>query len=276
MTVDLQQQADSARQTTDSQSGIPQRTNWLFQWFHWYSKRYVRKHFHAVRVAHPGYPTQIDNGPTLVVMNHPSWWDAMVPFCLVELFPASMEHFAAIDARALLKYPFFSRLGFFGIEPDSVTGAKTFLRVGGNILSQPGRCVWVTGQGRFADVRSRPVDLRSGVGHLAARMQQGYVLPLAVEYPFWTERTPEAAFRFGTPLSIDCHKELSGKAWTALIEDELTRTMDQLAVDCQSRDDSRFQTLALGRSGVGGVYDQWRRLIHRLRGKPFDPSHGNF
>ncbi len=32
-------------------------------------------------------------------------------------------------------------------------------------------------------------------------------------------------------------------------------------------------TLLAGRSGVGGVYDQWRRLKSWARGRRFDPSH---
>ena len=35
-----------------------------------------------------------------------------------------------------------------------------------------------------------------------------------------------------------------------------------------------FRTVVLGRTGVGGVYDLWRRLKAAVTGQPFDPSHG--
>src|SRR5207237_12126 len=141
------------------------------------------------------------------------------------------------------------------------------------ILSQPGRVFWVTAQGRFTDVRERPLGLRSGVGHLAARLDRGVVVPLAIEYAFWNERTPEALARFGEPLRIAHHPGLGGKEWTRLIEDALTRTLDTLSVEAISRDPDRFTELVSGRVGVGGVYDLWRRLKAWARGERFDPSH---
>jgi 1-acyl-sn-glycerol-3-phosphate acyltransferase len=207
-------------------------------------------------------------------MNHPSWWDAMTPIALFDQFPRGFEQFAAIDARAVEQYGFFKRLGFFGIDPSSVRGAATFLRIGEAILSQPKRAVWVTAQGQFTDARVRPLNLRSGVGHLAARMARGFVVPIAIEYPFWNERTPEALFRIGTPLDVTEFSELSGKEWTARIESALTDAMDGLAADAMTRDPARFTTIIGGTVGVGGMYDRWRRLKSWVSGKKFDPSHG--
>ena len=162
---------------------LPPRWNWMYRWFRRYSVRYIRKHFHALRVSNGSAAIPADDAPLLVVLNHPSWWDPLTCFALLDLFP-NREHFAAIDAEAVRKYRFFSRLGFFGVDTTSLRGAAEFLRTGESILREPSRTVWVTAQGRFADVRVRPLDLRSGVGHLAARIERGYVLPLAVEYTY--------------------------------------------------------------------------------------------
>ena len=37
---------------------------------------------------------------------------------------------------------------------------------------------------------------------------------------------------------------------------------------------ARFVTLQTGRLGVGGIYDQWRRLKALARGETFDAAHG--
>lgn len=267
---------------------LPARWPWLFRGFRKYGGNYLRKHFHAVRLANAGAPVPAGDAPVLVVMNHPSWWDALTPLALLDRFPATVEHFAAIDARAFAKYGFFKRVGFFGVDTQSVRGAAAFLRTGEAILSVPNRVVWVTAQGQFTDVRVRPLNLRSGVGHLAARMATsvpghpggrdvpagGFVLPVGVEYPFWNERTPEALIRIGTPLNVADGAGLSGKAWTAKIEAALTETLDALAADALTRDPARFTTLLGGTVGVGGVYDRWRRLKAWATRTKFDASHG--
>jgi hypothetical protein len=165
-----------------------------------------------------------------------------------------------MEAAALAKYRFFGRLGLFGIEPGTARGARRFLAASQEILARPATALWVTAGGTFADPRLRPVRLRPGLGHLLARMQSGVVLPLALEYPFWEERLPEALARFGEPLRIGAAPR-SPDAWTALLESRLEATQDALAADALARDPERFETLVGGAAtGVGGVYDLWRRF----------------
>ncbi len=260
-------------EATQRRSALPRRWPWLIACFRRYALRYVRKHFHAVRLSLSGgtFPP-ISAEPVLVVLNHPSWWDPMIGIVLASLC-RERDHFAAIDARAVERYAFFRRLGFVGVDPGSVRGAATFLRMGSDILSAPNRVFWVTAQGRFNDVRRRPLALQPGAGHLAARLDRGIVLPVALEYAFWTERTPEALVRVGEPLRVADHPGLSGKTWLGLIEDALTSNLDTLNAETMTRDSGRFRVVLAGRSGVGGVYDLWRRAKAWGRGERFDPSH---
>ncbi|QDU21187.1 lysophospholipid acyltransferase family protein [Urbifossiella limnaea] len=252
---------------------LPRRWPWLVRGFRRYVRRYVRKHVHAVRLAKAGSAFPPPGEPVLVVLNHPAWWDPLVGVVLSDAF-AGRDQFAAIDSTALRQYRVFGRLGFVGVDTTSFRGAAEFLRVGQLILSEPNRVLWVTAQGRFSDVRERPLALRSGVGHLAARLGRGVVLPLALEYAFWAERTPEALARVGEPIRVADHAGLDGKAWTRLVEERLTHTLDALNADAMTRDPARFTTVLGGSAGVGGVYDGWRRLKALLTGRRFDPSHG--
>ncbi|MBX9624782.1 MAG: lysophospholipid acyltransferase family protein [Gemmataceae bacterium] len=251
---------------------LPRRWPWLLRGFRKYARRYARKHFHAVRVSKTSHPFPPAAEPVLVVLNHPSWWDPLVALILAGEFTAH-AHFGAIDAVAVERYGFFKRLGFIGVDTHSLRGATEFLRVGAAILSEPGRAFWVTAQGRFTDPRVRPLGLRSGVGHLAARLERGAVVPVAFEYPFWDERTPEVLIRVGEPVRVADRPGLDGKEWTAVIEAALTRTADDLAADAMTRDPARFTSLVGGRTGIGGVYDLWRRAKALARGERFDPSH---
>lgn len=266
-------EAAPARERAQSCTELPGRWFWLMRLFRCYAVRYVRKQFHAVRLSASGstFPQNCGD-PLLIVLNHPSWWDPMIGIVLSSLIE-DRDQFAAIDAVAMTRYAFFKRLGFVGVDTQSLRGAAEFLRTGTTILAQPDRVFWVTAQGRFSDARQRPLALQAGVGHLAARLGRGIVLPVALEYAFWTERTPEALIRVGEPLRIDNHTGLSGKEWLALIEDALTRNLDVLNAETMTRDPARFHDLLAGRSGVGGIYDLYQRFRAALRGESFNPAH---
>lgn len=252
---------------------LPQRWLWLLRGFRKYVHRYLRKHFHAVRLSKSGDSfSPAPAGPLLLVLNHPSWWDPLVCLALSERL-TGRDQFAAIDAAAVERYGFFKRLGFVGVDSTSLRGAAAFIRTGLTVLSQPDRVFWVTAQGRFADVRQRPLGIQSGVGHLAARLTQGSVVPVALEYAFWNESTPEALVRIGQPIRVEGHPGRSAQEWTTAIELALTETLDGLSADAVARDPARFIDLVSGQTGVGGVYDLWRRMKSWARGRRFDPSH---
>ena len=58
-----------------------------------------------------------------------------------------------------------------------------------------------------------------------------------------------------------------------LLEQSLEQTMDALADESMFRDPELFDTLVLGKAGVGGVYDQWRRWRAMRAGKIVRLSH---
>ena len=82
-------------------------------------------------------------------------------------FPGSSS-FAPIDEQMLERYRLFKRLGFFGIKPDSTSGALAFIRRVDSILSSPNSMLWLTPQGRFADARERPPRLNPASAQLQA------------------------------------------------------------------------------------------------------------
>ena len=253
---------------------IPEISPRLFALFARYGERYISRSFHAVRLSRIQRPdTEALRGrPLVVYLNHPSWWDPMICLLLAtRLFP-DRRHYAPIEAAALSKYRFFEKLGFFGVEPG-LRGARRFLEVGGEIVEQPGSVLWITAAGRFTDPRERPVRLRPGLGHLVCRMKEGFVLPLALEYPFWEERFPEALARFGRAVTIE-ETSMRPSDWTEVLGSWLESAQDELAAEALARDPSRFETLLGGRAGVGGTYDLWRRFKSKLRGESFQSAHG--
>jgi 1-acyl-sn-glycerol-3-phosphate acyltransferase len=245
----------------------------LLRAFGAYAECYLRRHFRAVRIS--GAVRVPAGKPLLVVLNHPSWWDPLIALMLARrLFP-ERRHFAPIDAEALQRYRFFARLGFFGIQKGTAAGAARFLRVGQTILSQPDSALWVTAQGTFADPRLRPVQLLGGTGHLLAGVSDAIVLPVALEYPFWEEKYPEALIRLGDAIAVHGAGSTSAPEWTSTLSKALEQTQDLLAADATTHNASAFEILIAGSAGVGGVYDLWRFLSTLVRGERFRRAHGS-
>jgi 1-acyl-sn-glycerol-3-phosphate acyltransferase len=271
---------------------LPERSPLYISFFGFAFRWYVGRNFHALRLSRAGRFAAPPPGPLIVVLNHPSWWDPAVCTVLAEEIFPGRPAYVPIDAAMLEQYRMFAKMGYFGIEPRGARGAMTFLRTAEAVLQNPDHMLWLTAQGRFTDPRERPPGLRPGIGHLAGRLGRGHVLPLAIEYPFWNERFPEALVRFGEPIPLAgtdltpgrggsvggqpiplAGTDRSARDWTAAIEDALAQTQDALAGQAMRRDPAEFDTLVGGRVGVGGVYDLWRRLRAGFSGRVFRPGH---
>jgi 1-acyl-sn-glycerol-3-phosphate acyltransferase len=236
-----------------------------------YSGSYVRRHFHSLRILKTAMPPRDCVRPLVIYLNHAAWWDPLVCLLLAREFVADRESFAPIDSAMFARYGFFRRLGFFGIEPCTAHGARTFLRTAHAILASSARALWLTPQGRFMDVRERPLRLEDGLGALASREPDATFVPLAIEYAFWAEPLPEILVAFGEPILP--RKPQTPSTWTRTFTEALEAAQDELAARSCQRDPADWLTLSRGRTGVGAIYDAWRRLRARLRGEAFLTEH---
>lgn len=245
-----------------------------FAFFRFIFRRFSRRHLRAARVAQWGLPPPDDpSRPLVVYANHPSWWDGMA-FMLYStaLFPGR-RMFIPMEAKALSRYGFMRRLGVFGVEQHSARGAVAFLRTAQAVLAEPRHMLWMNAPGRFMDVRERPVPIAPGLVRMAELAPGARFLPMALEYPFWSERAPEMLAAFGPPLEGAALAPMDRAARAEALARALEAAMDRLAADAMARDPARFRFVLRGREGMGGVWQGWRRLQAALRGVPFDPRH---
>lgn len=238
-----------------------------------YCRRYVRRNFHALRILKSGLPPRDSARPIVIYLNHASWWDPLVCLLLAREFFPDRKSFAPIDAAMLKRYGFFKRLGFFGIEPHTQSGARTFLRTTHALLASPLNAVWLTPQGRFVDVRQRPLQLEEGLGALAVREPGAVFVPLALEYSFWTEPRPEILVSFGEPIIPGAAPERLGGEWTRTLGNALETVQDELALRSARRDSNQWITLNRGKSGVNAIYNGWRWLRAQVHGEKFQSDH---
>ena len=272
---------------------VPRISRQLLGWFRWFVKGYLNKHFHAIAINRQSLQAIkfSDTDALVVYANHASWWDPLIAIYLAErLFP-QFAMYAPIDAEALAKYRLFGSMGFFGVEQQSQRGARDFLNVADAILRRPAASLWLTPEGRFADVRDEAAELMPGLAHLAWKLtnrqpaESNFVepqtaggrvwfLPVAVEYPFWEERHPELLVWFGRPIDVAQFARQSKPEITLDLTDRLRIAQRELAQASIARDVSPFDVIGSGRGGTFFIYDWWHKLTGRLSGRQTSINHG--
>ncbi len=230
--------------------------------FSWYTRRLFAKKFHAVRAT----TTTLDlvreagthEGPLIVLLNHSSWWDPLVPVLIAQAWlPAQRSACAPMDIEQLRKFAFFRRAGLFGINPDDARSYPALVAYVRERFEREDRAtLWITPQGGFADVRE-PVRMRPGAAAIAARTPRVRVLSLAIEYGFWLDQKPEV---FVHVASVKAPSNPSTPHWHAAMEVTMNTGSQHLSRLVIARESSAFATLVGTGTSVHPVYDWWLRL----------------
>ncbi len=242
---------------------LPTISPWFLRFFARYSSRYLKRHFHALRLLRAAGPPNETDAPLIVFLNHASWWDPLVCLFLARQFFGGRDCYAPMEETALARYRFFRRLGFFPVEIGTRRGAAQFLGSSRAVLERSTSALFLTPQGRFADVRA-PLALAPGLEHLAALSPDALFVPLAIEYSFWEERKPEVLLAFG-----EARPAAEGEPLAARLEEMQKR----LAAAAQARSPNEWKILLRASSGVNRPYDLWRWARARLRGEAFRADH---
>lgn len=242
--------------------------------FTFYFRRYLTKHLNALRVPLWGAPRVPAGAPVVLYTNHPAWWDAATYILAADHWFRDRQSYAPIDAEMLATYGFMKRIGAYGIDLESSRGAAHFLAASADILSHDDAVIFLAAQGRFMDVRTRPIGLRAGVARLPEIAPHALFVPLAMEYQFWEQRGAEAFCAFGEPETGESLLALDRETRRERLEQRLTALLDRLSQDVQSRDPARFETIVSGEAGVGGVYGTWKRLLAAMKGERYVAAHG--
>lgn len=252
---------------------LPDSKAWLVDGFCRYTHRMVSKRFTAFGVQFAQSPEALAPKSQAVVIyaNHVSWWDPISAMLLRKSYFPDRILYAPIDAQALKAYRIFSKMGFFGIQLDRLSGASDFLKASRAILAEPRSSLWVTPEGRFVDCRDHSQTLMPGLAHLAANVPSVSFVPLALEYPFWEEPRPMIAARFGNPIVFDGNP--SKQECSEQLEVALRQTQRDLAEAVMRRQAEAFEYLIAPRAARTSWYDTVRAWVAWYHGHPFDPRH---
>ncbi len=251
----------------------PQVSRKVLALFQFYISWFVPRHFHAVRIAHASrFPASAK--PLIVCINHASWWDPLLILLLTRHLAPGRIAFAPMEAEALEHYGFFRKLGAFPVDNTSNRAAAHFLRQAAAVLRQPGAILWMTPEGRFTDIRQRPVTWKPGTAALTRHIGDCTLVPLAIEYTFWDERLPEVLCNIGEPIHFTADDSASTSDRTQRLHQAMTQLQDELTTLALARDPAVFHAVSVGRAGVSPVYNLWLRAKSLFTRQPYVAEHG--
>jgi len=218
--------------------------------------------FESLRVVHEERLASVPSRtPLIVYLNHPSWWDpAPVMEVKFRAFPGRAAYYPT-ESRALERASHLRRIGSFPLYAGSVSGTKRLIRDCEYVLSQPDSMLVITPEGKFSDVRKRPLELRRGLASLLSKLKTVTVVPLAIEYTLWDEKRLEILACWGEPILIADGTAKCTNEWQALVMESLTRTLDELAEISIKREGWRFRPLLHGRLGPRNL----KKMVADLR-----------
>lgn len=251
---------------------LPARKNRFIQWwFRGYVRRYLKRSFH--RVFLHGERPAAPPGPLLVCVNHSSWWDMLLAFWL-SADVLDWDAYGPMDERQLRRYPILRGIGVFGVDRESLGGARDFLSYGKSLLEGQRRAMWMTAQGAMVSNDARPVRLYSGISRLAHAVGTCSVTTVALDYEFWDEKRPEIFVSFAPVRHVEIADAAQGRRLLQELSEQLEAQMTELAALRRRRDPSCFQLVLSAPSGVSPIYDRWRRFSARFRGERWEAQHG--
>lgn len=239
--------------------------------------RMIRRRFHAARILRgdAGVVSSVDqaDGPAIVLLSHPSWWDPLVGLVIWHRYFPSRDLLIPMDGTQLARFPFFRRVGVFGIDPDDPASLDAMRRY---VLEhfdhlESGPLLGLTPQGRFTDPRE-PIRLRPGAAAIAAGSRMPpTVVTIAVEYPFWQDQRPEllmAATACEQPAPGEDGR-ISTADWQRAMTNSMQDAASRLSEAAIRREPEAFEAVdprLAGEARINPFMDAWLRLRGRSGG----------
>ena len=180
---------------------IPARhERWADLLFSRYLRVIMAKDFQSVRLMGP-VARLPDDIPLLIVANHGTWWDGFFVYLCNEMFLGRKLHLMMLEEQ-LRRFPFFRRLGAFGIRRGHPRAVAESLRYAASLLDAPGNAVCIFPQGEIKARSVRPLGFKRGIETIV-KMHDGDVtiLPLAIRCELLGWRKPVAFLLPGEPVS---------------------------------------------------------------------------
>jgi 1-acyl-sn-glycerol-3-phosphate acyltransferase len=225
----------------------------------WTARRLLRGAFGRAWIGGAAPPPPA--APIIAFANHASWWDPIVAHWLGDGV-LHRDVYGVMEGTGLLRYPFFRRVGMFGVTTSTPADARALAAFAGALLrGAPRRLLWIAPQGALLPARA-PLVFRSGLARIARAVPEALLLPVALRYEFRAGQRPELFARLGAPVPREPGEP--APALTRRLERRLGEELATLDRDlARPGDPDGYAPALAGRGTLDALYD--RTLGRRAR-----------
>ena len=182
---------------------IPAKENKYVIWFFkWYSFFLFKLRFKNVFFRSEYQPD--NNDSTLILANHHSWWDGIIPL-LINEFEFNQNARAVMENTQIKKYPFFSRIGAYSIDRMNIKSAIFSLDYGAQWLNKPNNSLFIYPEGKITSVTS-PIIVEQGFLKIIKQSPNAKIVLLTIYINSITHSKPNLYLDIHGPVQlIDNH-----------------------------------------------------------------------
>lgn len=161
-----------------------------------YILRAMRRQFNVVHLI--GEVPEFGEWPILLLPNHSTWWDGFLIFLLKERLLHRPVYLMMLEEQ-LRKNRFFSRIGVYSIDPNSLRGNRESLLYTRHLLSLPEKpLVCIFPQGELLPWGRRPLGYRRGIELILRKpAHKVTVCLLAIKCEHMTNERADVFIQFG-------------------------------------------------------------------------------
>lgn len=176
--------------------------------FQRYLKHILRKNFHSIRIIGE-LPAVDDNLPLIIAPNHSSWWDGFFVY-LFNMYHFKRKFYLMMLEQQLSKYPFFSKLGAFSINQNSIPAIIKSLAYASNIMKNKENLLVIYPQGKLQPTWEQPLKTYNGLSRVIMNSDQKInLLFLGMHIEMQNQRLPFAYFKFSNNLIVTQNDDLT-------------------------------------------------------------------
>jgi 1-acyl-sn-glycerol-3-phosphate acyltransferase len=204
-----------------------ERQRWFLALARAYVRRKLANNFHGVYVKGLADVQNLcRNGPVIIAPNHVAWWDAFLVVLLDEAL--GTESYCLMDAQNLRRLPFFRWIGAIELTRGDEAASYHDLLRSLQLLSAPGRALWLFPQGRQRPPHIRPLALQSGIA-LLAQQSRLPVVPVSISYAYLDAPEPRIVIHFSGAIDSFASSEkerLPWRQWLDMLESRIVDGLD--------------------------------------------------
>lgn len=222
--------------------------------FHIYIFRLLKKHFASVSLLGE-FPKLDPILPTLLIPNHNTWWDGFFVYFLNETVAKQTIYLMMLDDQ-LKKYPFFSQVGAYGIDPNNPKGTLTSLQYTLELLNQPTTpksMVCIFPQGELQSWNPKGIKFKPGIDWLIKKWANPInIVPMAIRAEFLEDQLPQLFFMADKNYIVD-KSSFKGLDWLETTCKNNLLNLQQAIIEKQTG-----EILLSGKSSIQKRFDQFK------------------